>query len=276
MLFESAAGLAVVSTRTERGANRHTACPLRFQHKYQMQNSTNTENDSVWSYRITTEPEAIWSHPNPSERLYAVAIRQGGQTIINQFLNRGLIPSENLQMLMVKTAGFIIKQLLDAGIVPSEQVQLAAVSQPHHAISYLVRAGIKPSEAVQMAAVKEHPASISYLIKAGIKPSEAVQLAAVEELGWSLKYLVQGGITPSNTVKKTALIKYPPAMVHLTPEQIPWQDRDFKTTVIKRILVDIKQGTVDQETTELLELLDEKHCPWEELAVLNRAMNSSY
>jgi hypothetical protein len=62
-------------------------------------------------------------------------------------------------MKLVQRNGLIIKYIINKGIIPSEKVQLASVNQNGGAIHYIEN----PSEKVQITAVNENYESICYI-----------------------------------------------------------------------------------------------------------------
>jgi hypothetical protein len=67
--------------------------------------------------------------------------------------------NEFIQMKLVQRNGLIIKYIINKGIIPSEKVQLAAVNKNSSAIHYIKN----PSEKVQITAVNENYESICYI-----------------------------------------------------------------------------------------------------------------
>ena len=67
--------------------------------------------------------------------------------------------NEFIQMKLVQRNGLIIKYIINKGIIPSEKVQLASVNQNGGAIHYIEN----PSEKVQITAVNENYESICYI-----------------------------------------------------------------------------------------------------------------
>jgi hypothetical protein len=81
--------------------------------------------------------------------------------------------NEFIQINLVQKNGLIIQHIINKGIIPSEKVQLAAVNQNRGAIYHIEN----PSEKVQLAAVNQNGSAIYYIEN----PSEKVQLAAVKQ-----------------------------------------------------------------------------------------------
>ena len=93
--------------------------------------------------------------------------------------------NEFIQMKLVQRNGLIIKYIINKGIIPSERVQLAAVNQDSYVITYVEH----PSEKVQLAAVNQNGLTIQYIIKNGITPSERVQIASVDNYAYNINYI---------------------------------------------------------------------------------------
>ena len=77
-------------------------------------------------------------------------------------------PSEKVQLEFVKKYPLNINLIIEKGIIPSEQVQLEAVKQNGNAIQYI----INPSEQIKLEAVKNNGYAIQYITN----PSEQIKL----------------------------------------------------------------------------------------------------
>ena len=117
--------------------------------------------------------------------------------------NKLLSVSETDQLAAVNKNPYTIYFIIDKGIIPSEDVQLAAVNKYGEVIQYIEN----PSEDVQLAAVNEKGNAIKHIIRKGIIPSEDVQLAAVNKTGYAIYHIIQKGITPSEDVQLAAVNK---------------------------------------------------------------------
>jgi len=86
-----------------------------------------------------------------------------------------------IQINLVQKHGWAINYIINKGIIPSEKVELAAVNQNGGAIHYIKN----PSEKVQLAAVKQNGYAIYHIEN----PSEKVQLAAVKRTYRAISFI---------------------------------------------------------------------------------------
>jgi hypothetical protein len=111
--------------------------------------------------------------------------------------------NEFIQINLVQTYGLTIQYIINKGIIPSEKVQLEAVKQNGSAIHYIEN----PSEKLQLAAVKRDGSAIYYIEN----PSEKVQIAAVNQNGWAIYHIKN----PSEKVQLAAVKESYEAIIHI-------------------------------------------------------------
>ena len=80
--------------------------------------------------------------------------------------------TESQRLKAVTKDGYLINDIINCGHTPSEQVQLAAVNRDGYAIVYIKN----PSEEVQLAAIRNNHSSVVYIKK----PSKQAIMLAVE------------------------------------------------------------------------------------------------
>lgn len=101
---------------------------------------------------------------NPSEELQLAAVKSDGDWGIYGIMEKGIKPSEAVQLAAVQQNGAAIHRILEKGYIPSEEIQLASIKQFNRAIKYILE-HIEPSFEVKLFAIQRDPRSVMFFDK---------------------------------------------------------------------------------------------------------------
>lgn len=152
------------------------------------------------------------------------AVETYNYEIVYHMLNKGIEPSQKVQLHAIDLHSDFFEFFIKNGIIPSEKVQLEAA---YHSpiLTILYNYGINPSERVKLVSIENNPEEYTliknpseeftiecikrngYVMKYIENPTEDMQIAAVMKHGPDIDYIVEKGIIPSENVQLAAVKK---------------------------------------------------------------------
>ena len=147
-----------------------------------------------------------------SENVCFAAVKHDGYALICLY-DKGIIPSEKVQLAAVKRCGDVLENICKAG-TPTEEMCLAAVKNNGRAIRYVPQEFL--SKQIQSTALKQNGLAVKYIQTE--KLSEEICLEAVTENGLAMQYVPP--IFQTKQMQITALKQNPRALKFIKELQV--------------------------------------------------------
>ncbi|GAH17617.1 unnamed protein product, partial [marine sediment metagenome] len=137
-----------------------------------------------------------------------------------------------MQLIAVGHVGGPIEDIIKKGIIPSEDVQIVAATNTPHTITCFIKAGIPLSERVQLTAVSNWSV-IQNLLDSGFIPSEDVQLAAVKYNGFEIMSFFDPSVTSDQVLK--AAVKSQPTILNQLIERGIVSSKELESAAVESL-----------------------------------------